>query len=95
MRTLLAAALIFSASAASSAQAANFTLYPGFLDRDAFVEMVTDKGLILEIVLRCERKGNKVRAGIITYSKHEGLFCDSKLRCTRDAGRAADNTCGY
>ena len=94
MRTLLAAALLVSATA-SAVQARDFRFYPGFLDRDAFVEMVTDKGLIFEIVVRCERKGNKVRAGIITYSKHEGLFCDSRLRCTRDAGRAADNTCGY
>ena len=44
MRTLLAAALLVSATL-SAAQARDFRLYPGFLDRDAFVEMVTDKGL--------------------------------------------------
>lgn len=94
MRKLLTAAL-FVAAATAPLQAANFTLYPGFTDRDAFVEMTTDKGLIIEIVLRCERKGNKVKAGIMTYSKIDRMFCSSKMRCTRDADKAADETCGY
>ena len=48
-----------------------------------------------EIVLRCDREGNKVKAGIMTYSKVEKLFCSSKMFCTRDAEAAADDTCGY
>lgn len=79
----------------TTALAGNFNLYPGFSDRDAFVEMTSDKGLIIEIVLRCERQGNRVKAGIMTYSKVEGLFCSSKMLCTRDADKAADDTCGY
>ncbi len=92
---LTASALVLSIVAYSAAEASNFTLYPGFTDRDAFVEMTTDKGLIIEIVLRCKRKGNKVKAGIMTYSKVDRMFCSSKMRCTRDAEKAADDTCGY
>lgn len=94
MRALIASVLISTATA-TSALAGNFNLYPGFNDRDAFVEMTSDKGLIVEIVLRCSREGNKVKAGIMTYSKVERMFCSSKMYCTRDAVKAADDTCGY
>jgi len=93
MRAAVIASFLLSLS--TPALAGNFNLYPGFSDRDAFVEMTSDKGLIIEIVLRCERKGNRVKAGIMTYSKVEDLFCSSKMLCTRDAEKAADDTCGY
>lgn len=93
MRIAVAAIMFLALSV--SAQARDFILYPGFIDREAFVEMTTDKGLIVEIVLRCERKGNHVKAGIMTYSKVEGLYCSSKWLCTHSAERAADDTCGY
>ncbi|MEE9314366.1 MAG: hypothetical protein V3V02_06935 [Rhizobiaceae bacterium] len=96
MRAFLAtSAFVLSLVTCNAAEASNFSLYPGFNDRDAFVEMTTDKGLIVEIVLRCKRKGNKVTAGIMTYSKIDRMFCSSKMRCTRDAVKAADDTCGY
>lgn len=76
------------------AAAGNFSLYPGFRDRDTLVEMTTDKGLIIEVVLRCGRKNNgQVKAGIMTYSKVERLFCSSKNRCFKDAEKAFDDTC--
>ena len=75
------------------AQAGDFRLYPGFVNRDAVVEMTTDKGLIVEIVLRCRRTSSGVVAGIVTYSKVEGLFCSSRMRCTRSAAKAARETC--
>ena len=79
----------------SAAAAANFSQYPGFTDPDALVEMTTDKGLIIEVVLRCSRKPNgKISSGIMTYSKVEKLFCSSKNRCFRDPVRAFDDTCG-
>ncbi|MEP1208508.1 MAG: hypothetical protein ABJM29_10975 [Rhizobiaceae bacterium] len=93
MRAALIATFLLTLLA--PAQAGNFNLYPGFYDRDTFVEMTSDKGLIIEIVLRCERQGNRVKAGIMTYSKVEGLFCSSKMLCTSDAEKAADDTCGY
>jgi len=94
MRKLLTATL-FVAATTAPLQAANFTLYPGFTDPNAFVEMTTDKGLIIEIVLRCSRKNGKVKAGIMTYSKMDRMFCSSKMRCSRSADKAADDTCGY
>ncbi len=93
MRAALIAAIFLTLP--SFAFASDFNLYPGFSDRDAFVEMTSDKGLIVEIVLRCERQGNQVKAGIMTYSKVEGLYCSSKMLCTRNADKAADDTCGY
>ena len=66
----------------------------GFRDRNAIVEMTTDKGLIVEIVVRCRRKANgQVSPGIMTYSKVERLYCSSKNRCTRSADRAFEDTC--
>ena len=92
MRILLTLAL--SAATLSSAVAANFTLYPGFRDRDALIEAATDKGLIVEIILRCERTpSGKIKSGIMTYSKVENLYCSSKNRCYRDAEKAFDDTC--
>lgn len=79
----------------NSALASNFSLYPGFQDKNSFVEMTTDKGLVIEIVLRCDRENGKVIPGIMTYSKVEKLFCSSKMMCTKDADLAADDTCGY
>ncbi len=95
-KALITAFLLAAAPLASlQAQAGDFYLYPGFSDRDALVEMTADKGLMIEIVLRCSREGNKVSAGIMTYSKIERLYCSSRNYCTRDAEKAADDTCGY
>ncbi|MEM9678176.1 MAG: hypothetical protein AAF890_08975 [Pseudomonadota bacterium] len=92
-KTLLTIALF---AGTTPAMAANFTLYPGFTDPKAFVEMTTDKGLIVEIVLRCRRKANgQISSGIMTYSKIDRRFCSSRNRCYMNAERAADETCGY
>ena len=92
MRFLIA--LAFLTITVSTAFAANFTLYPGFRDRDALVEAATDEGLIVEVILRCERTSSgKIKSGIMTYSKIENLYCSSKNRCFRDAERAFDDTC--
>ena len=92
MRLFLAAiALATTASAAD----AGFRAYPGFLDPYAKVEMVHDRGLTMEIVVRCRRKANgAISPGILSYSKVERLFCSSKGRCTGSARRAAQDTCG-
>ncbi len=93
MRALILATTI--AIFTTAVQASDFSLYPGFRDRDSFVEMTTDKGLIVEIVLRCSRTAKgQVTAGIMTYSKVERLYCSSRNRCTRDPIIAADDTCG-
>ncbi len=94
MRLLIASLALLASVTASSASTSNFSLYPGFLDRDALIEMTTDKGLIVEIVLRCSRKSDgSVKAGIMTFSKVERLYCSSKNRCFRAPERAFDDTC--
>jgi len=98
MRTLFIAATLAATAMASAtlANAADFRQYPGFKDKDSFIEMTNDKGLIVEITLRCgKRENGTVRAGIMTYSKMERLYCSSQNRCYRDALKAADQTCGY
>ena len=93
MRLLIAAAVFLISAPAT---ASTFSLYPGLNNPDAIVEMTTDHGLTVEIVLRCERKSDgSIKPGIMTYSKVEKLFCSSKMFCTRDAEAAADDTCGY
>lgn len=91
--TLLIALVL--ASAINAARAEGFRTYPGFLDPHGTVEMVHDKGLMLELHIRCSRRPNgQVQAGIMSYSKVERLFCSSKLRCFRDPVRAVEDTCG-
>ena len=92
MRILLAAIAITILAAPAHA---GFRAYPGFLDPYAKVEMVHDKGLMMEFVVRCRRKADgSISPGILSYSKVERLFCSSKGRCTSDAKRAARHTCG-
>ena len=92
MRFILAA--ILTATVLTDAAARDFNLYPGFRNPDAIVEMTSDKGLVVEIVLRCERKANgHVKAGIMTYSKIERLYCSSKNRCFQLAEAAFEDTC--
>ena len=95
MRVLLAAFAALVVSAPVSAGAGGFRTYPGFLDPEGVVEMVHDKGLMLELHVRCSRKPNgQIRAGIMSYSKVEQLFCSSRHRCFRSPVRAVRDTCG-
>ena len=90
---ILRAALVLSVLAVPAH--AGFRAYPGFLDPYAKVEMVHDKGLMMEITVRCRRKANgAISPGILSYSKVERLFCSSKGRCTTSPVRAARDTCG-
>jgi len=82
--------IILIAAAASS----NFITYPGFNHPTNIIEMTTDKGLILEIVLRCGRKANgQISSGIMSYSKVERLYCSSRNNCYSNAKKAAEETC--
>ena len=95
MRNLAIAATLAIVATASPAQATGFSTYPGFVDPLAKVEMTTDKGLIIEIVLRCRRNDKgRISSGIMSYSKVEGLFCSSKNRCFADPNTAIRDTCG-
>lgn len=63
--------------------------YPAFVLDRPVIETVTDKGPILEMIVRC-----KAGTAIISYSKIERLFCDPRLSCGRDPGVVARRACG-
>jgi len=67
-----------------------FTIYPGpALEDAAQVEAITDRGPILELIVRCE-----TGSAIISYSKLEGLYCDPRLACEEDRDSVIRRTCG-
>ncbi len=55
---------------------ATFTVYSGPKAADTRIEAVTDRGPILELIVRCPQG-----TAIITYSKVERLYCDPRLVC--------------
>lgn len=56
--------------------AAGFTAYPAFTQPRAVIETLTDKGLIVEMIVKCPDG-----AGIITYSKVEQRYCTPDFAC--------------
>ena len=73
---------------ASALFAANFTLYPAFVHPGATLEAITDKGLILELIVRCEPD-----AGIVTYSKVDKKYCGPDFECYGSFDAAAGALC--
>lgn len=65
------------------------TIYSGPNAPDARVEATTDRGPIIELIVRCP-KGT----AIISYSKMERLFCDPRLVCNADKEAVIRRTCG-
>ena len=76
-------ALVLSTSIAST-----FTVYTKPNGRAPAIEAITDRGPILEMIVRCP-KGT----AIITYSKVEKLFCGPKSNCSADRGEIIGRTC--
>lgn len=68
--------------------AASFTEYPVFVNPNAVVEAYTDRGPIIELIVKCPRG-----TGILSYSKIEGLYCSSKNVCFRGLRPAVRDTC--
>lgn len=79
---------------------ANFTAYPGYGDRGLAtpkkaerhpqVETTTDKGPIVELIIRCPQG-----TAIISYSKLERLYCGPKTKCDRQIGQVVSNVCRH
>lgn len=84
--TVAATACLGAAAQASTTKP--FTLYPAFRGDRGAIEAATDKGLIVELIVRC-RQG----AGILTYSKVEDVYCGPDLRCTQSRKRAIERLC--
>lgn len=69
--------------------AGTFTIYPGSALPDQEIEAVTDRGPILEMIVRC-RSG----AAIISYSKLEKVYCDPRLVCSESRESVIRRACG-
>ena len=69
--------------------AGTFTVYTGRNTAVPEIEAITDRGPILEMIVRCPRG-----TAMITYSKLERLFCDPRLRCDQDRARIVRSACG-
>ena len=85
----------FYTSASTGPVPGDVITYPGFVEDGMEVEMVVDKGLTQEILLRCDVRGGRNISGIMVYSKIDDLFCSSQNRCYRDVEVAASETCGW
>ena len=66
-----------------------FIEYPAFVLDHPKIEAVTDKGPILEMIVRC-----RTGTAIISYSKIERVYCDPRLSCARDRNVVARRACG-
>ena len=77
------------ASVASVILAGTFTIYSGPGLPDGQIEAITDRGPILEMIVRC-RSGS----AIISYSKVERLYCDPRLVCEASREAVIRRTCG-
>lgn len=74
---------------AAAVFAATFTIYEGPKASDGRVEAATDRGPIIELIVRCPRG-----TAIITYSKMERLFCDPRLVCDPSRDVIVRRACG-
>ena len=73
---------------AAVALAGGFTLYPPPQATKPRIEAITDKGPILEMIVRCP-----VGSAIISYSKVERLFCGPRLTCGPDRATIVRHAC--
>jgi hypothetical protein len=75
-------------AAVGLALTANYSDYPAFLKAGGVVEAYTDRGPIVEMIVRCP-----AGTGIISYSKIDRRFCSSKMDCFDGLRAAISRTC--
>ncbi len=80
---------MFKVAAIGIAMAAIFSDYPAFLKHGGVIEAYTDRGPIIEMIVRC-----KTGTGIISYSKIDHKYCSSKMTCSTSRDTAIAQTCG-
>ena len=85
MLTSLTLALL----ATGATGASGLTDYPAFIQPNARVEAVIDRGHIQELIVKCG-----AGTAILSYSKVERLYCDPHLRCHPNLGVVVKRTCG-
>ncbi|MGD9783094.1 MAG: hypothetical protein AB7E80_10780 [Hyphomicrobiaceae bacterium] len=74
--------------AATAATGTIYSDYPAFLKRGGAVEAWTDRGPIIEIIVRC-----RVGTGIVSYSKIDGAYCAPRYDCHATLRSAIRKTC--
>lgn len=79
----MSANLIMVAAAAGA-----FTFYPPIQSQPPRIEAITDRGLMLEMIVRCPRG-----TAVVRYSKVEGLFCGPQHRCSGSREEALRSAC--
>ena len=79
---------MFKLAAIGVALAAIYSDYPGFLKHTGVIEAYTDRGPIVEMIVRC-----KAGVGIISYSKIDEKYCSSKMTCSTSRAKAIAETC--
>ncbi len=79
---------MLNVAAVGLALVAVYSEYPSFIKRGQVVEAYTDRGMIVEMIVRCP-----AGSGILSYSKVERLYCSSKHMCTKQLQPAVDDTC--
>jgi hypothetical protein len=79
---------LFKLSAIGLALTAIYTDYPAFLKSAGVIEAYTDRGPIVELIVRCP-----TGTGIMSFSKIERLYCSSKFKCTARLQTAVADTC--
>jgi hypothetical protein len=62
--------------------------YPGFTDVDSRIEAVIDRGLVAELVVRCEPG-----TAIIAASMVDQTYCTPKFACYAKLDRAISESC--
>lgn len=65
-----------------------FTNYPPVRTAPPRIEAVTDRGPLLEMIVRCP-----TGTAIITYSKIERVFCGAKGGCSADRHDVIGRVC--
>ena len=83
----IATTLTGGALAASSNS--QFIKYPGFINPDAAIEVIHDKGLVSELIVSC----GDGRSGILTASRIERIVCGPDYRCTKSLKEAVARIC--
>ncbi|MBU2582410.1 MAG: hypothetical protein KJ622_11895 [Alphaproteobacteria bacterium] len=68
--------------------ASTFTAYQAFVHPGATVETLIDKGLIVEMIIKCPDG-----AGIITYSRVERVYCTPDYSCHGAITHAIEHLC--
>jgi hypothetical protein len=73
---------------ASTAAATLFNYFPGLSNEASRISAIIDRGLVAELVVKCDEG-----EGIVAASLAEQTFCAPNFTCYEDLGEAISATC--